>query len=94
MNRPKAQILCRPTTALAKLPKVRGFVEAYNTITSDVLELDGELHENRPPGCMRFASPQGREEYIKICLYEIRPPLKSGSRCFTTGPPAQEAHWR
>jgi hypothetical protein len=66
----------KPVRQVAPLPSLRSLTLdfSFRRYPQRVLLLEGELHLGRKPGSVRFTSVQGREEYARIVLRDIRPP--------------------
>ncbi|KIJ17149.1 hypothetical protein PAXINDRAFT_167928, partial [Paxillus involutus ATCC 200175] len=62
-----------PIKQVAPRDSIRGFVEDYYRFTEDVLLLKGEIHYERKPGGLRFASTTTRDDFARLVLFQIHP---------------------
>lgn len=65
-----------PTIHFAPYSTLRGLVQDFTNISSDVLLLEGEHHLHRKPGFLRFMSTESRERFAKTVLHDLRAPEK------------------
>lgn len=63
-----------PIKQAAPLSRIRGWVDDYNHITTDILVLEGETHLGRKPGGLRFTTIEGRDNFARDVLYGLHPP--------------------
>ncbi|EUC66783.1 O-FucT domain protein [Rhizoctonia solani AG-3 Rhs1AP] len=62
-----------PLKQVAPRSRLRGMVEDYNNITTDVLILAGETHVNRKPGGVRFVHSKQHAMFASTVLHDMRP---------------------
>ncbi|KEP48068.1 O-FucT domain protein [Rhizoctonia solani 123E] len=62
-----------PIKQVAPRSRLRGMVEDYNNITTDVLVLAGETHLNRKPGGVRFVHFKQHTLFTSTVLHDMRP---------------------
>ncbi|EUC66781.1 O-FucT domain protein, partial [Rhizoctonia solani AG-3 Rhs1AP] len=62
-----------PIKQVAPRSRLRGMVEDYSHITTDVLVLAGETHLNRKPGGVRFVHSEQRDLFASTVLHDMRP---------------------
>ncbi|CAE6446175.1 unnamed protein product [Rhizoctonia solani] len=62
-----------PIKQVAPRSRLRGMVEDYSNITTDVLVLAGETHLNRKPGGVRFVYSKQRDIFASTVLHDMRP---------------------
>ncbi|KAF8321613.1 hypothetical protein DL93DRAFT_2051313 [Clavulina sp. PMI_390] len=60
-----------PVTEAAPIELMRGFANDFARYTEDVLLVEGEIHSNRKPGFMAFASAEARDAYQNLVLKGI-----------------------
>ncbi|EIW85510.1 hypothetical protein CONPUDRAFT_162695 [Coniophora puteana RWD-64-598 SS2] len=53
---------------------IRGFVDDFGDIEADVLYLEGEVHDGRKPGSLRFTTPERRDTFSEMVLYDTHAP--------------------
>ncbi|TDL17252.1 hypothetical protein BD410DRAFT_794558 [Rickenella mellea] len=63
-----------PVRQAAPRSSLRGLVEDYAHITTDVLLLEGEVHHGRKPGSLRFTTEEGRDVFTNIVRQAIHTP--------------------
>ncbi|QRV76198.1 O-FucT domain protein [Ceratobasidium sp. AG-Ba] len=62
-----------PIVQVAPRARLRGLVEDYNDIDTDVLVLAGETHLGRKPGALRFTTVADRNIFASTVLHDMRP---------------------
>lgn len=61
-----------PMLQVAPHTSVRGLLEEYGGATEEVMLLAGETHLNRKPGSLRFTTRAALDEYMRLCLHDLR----------------------
>ncbi|EGO23366.1 hypothetical protein SERLADRAFT_469217 [Serpula lacrymans var. lacrymans S7.9] len=61
-----------PIRQVVPRQSIRGVEEDYGDLNEDVVLLRGEIHYQRKPGSLRFTTPEGRDRFSRLVLYEMR----------------------
>jgi len=61
-----------PSRQVAPHSAVRGLLEEFGDADEEVMLLAGEVHLNRKPGSMRFTSRKALDNYMRLCLHDLR----------------------
>jgi len=60
-----------PTRQVAPRSTLRGFLDDYGDLRTDVLLLAGDVHQPYKPGALRFTTAEARDLYTRIVLYHL-----------------------
>ncbi|KAG8701332.1 hypothetical protein FRC09_005427 [Ceratobasidium sp. 395] len=58
---------------VAPRSQLRGLVEDYDWVDTEVLLLEGEVHLDRKPGSLLFTSMPPRDAFARTVLFDLRP---------------------
>ncbi|KAG9125975.1 hypothetical protein FRC07_005383 [Ceratobasidium sp. 392] len=58
---------------VAPRSQLRGLVENYGWVDTEVLLLEGEIHLDRKPGSLLFTSMPSRDAFARTVLFDVRP---------------------
>jgi hypothetical protein len=61
-----------PTRQVAPHSVVRGLLEEFGSAKEEVVLLAGETHLNRKPGSLRFSTRKALDDYMRLCLHDLR----------------------
>jgi len=61
-----------PIKQVARMSEVHGCVDDYGSWDDEVVLLQGEVHDNRKPGFMRFTSTDNMQSFTRSVLYDLR----------------------
>lgn len=70
-----AKAVVEPIREVVERTTLRGFVDDFADVDTRVLLLEGEIHNGRKAGAMRFTTVSALEEFQRDVLYSIRPTL-------------------
>ncbi|VDB87335.1 unnamed protein product [Peniophora sp. CBMAI 1063] len=69
-----AKSVVEPIREVIERTTLRGFVDDFADIDAHVVLLEGEIHNGRKAGAMRFTTDLGLEQFQSDVLYSIQPP--------------------
>ncbi|KZV73302.1 hypothetical protein PENSPDRAFT_574831 [Peniophora sp. CONT] len=68
-----AKAVVEPIREVVERNTLRGFVDDFANVEARVLLLEGDLHNERKAGAMRFTTASGLEQFQRDVLYSIQP---------------------
>ncbi|EIW85491.1 hypothetical protein CONPUDRAFT_80065 [Coniophora puteana RWD-64-598 SS2] len=65
-----------PILQAAPRDSIRGLVEDFAHYDEDVLYVKGEIHYERKPASLRFTTPERRDDFSRLVMFDMHPPQK------------------
>jgi len=63
-----------PITQVVRTSEVRGAVDDFGSWADEVIHLEGEMHDNRKPGFLRFTNIANFQYFTQTVLHDMRSP--------------------